>query len=838
MNGIVSKIVCKGSWIFVMLLLTSYAKSQLTNEDFKLAPNNLANELFGVAVSVDDGVIATGAIGNSDFGESSGCAYLHQASTGNYIAKLRANDSSQGDEFGASIDIHNGIVVVGAPGDDDNGDESGSVYVFDVSSGTQLYKLLPTDGAADDRFGVAVAIFNNTIAVGATGDGQNGIQSGSVYLFDVVSGVQVAKLLAEDGAPNDLFGGSVDLDSGKIVAGATGDDDLGTGSGSAYVFDITTGTQLAKILPESGASGDQFGISTAIQSNLVVVGATGTDFNGAQSGSAYVFESLTGVQLAALRPDDGSVGDHFGISVAINNGTVAVGSHHDRSREPSRLRVLFDDNVIGPKAGSVFLFDALTGNQLSKLFPSFGMDNDLFGYSVALKDGLVVIGSCNHDSYVGIDSGSTYIFDQFTGTQIRSIKPFADLLNNLFGIAVSINNDIIAVGAPHDKENGHDSGSVYIFERSTGRQIAKLNPEDARPYDRFGGSLQFFDGIVAITSRNVANGTGLGAVYFYQASTGFFVGKINMTGDLIFETFGAFAIDDDLIAIGSPLVDGDQINSGAAFLFSISTGDLLMEFRPEIDMQSGYFGSSVALKNGILGVGAIKENGNANSSGSAYLYDTATGEMIYRLIASDGTIHDSFGSAIAINDKIIVVGASDAAGDVWSNSGAIYMYDLETGIEIAKIAASDGHGHDSFGSKIAIDKNLIAVGVSQANVYGSRSGAAYLFSSNTGDQITKLVPSDGTADARFGSSISINDGIVAVGATRDPVGIVEHGSVYLFDFRCYADIEDDDQLNFLDVSAFLVAFAEQDSVADFTSDGSFNFLDVSAFFQAFIAGCP
>ena len=58
------------------------------------------------------------------------------------------------------------------------------------------------------------------------------------------------------------------------------------------------------------------------------------------------------------------------------------------------------------------------------------------------------------------------------------------------------------------------------------------------------------------------------------------------------------------------------------------------------------------------------------------------------------------------------------------------------------------------------------------------------------------------------------------------------------DYPCQADLTNDDSLNFLDVSAFLTAFGNQDPIADFEADGSFNFLDVSAFLAAFGAGCP
>ncbi|MFK7759952.1 MAG: choice-of-anchor B family protein [Phycisphaerales bacterium] len=55
---------------------------------------------------------------------------------------------------------------------------------------------------------------------------------------------------------------------------------------------------------------------------------------------------------------------------------------------------------------------------------------------------------------------------------------------------------------------------------------------------------------------------------------------------------------------------------------------------------------------------------------------------------------------------------------------------------------------------------------------------------------------------------------------------------------CAADLTGEGDLNFLDVSAFLTAYGNQDAIADFQPDGSFNFLDVSAFLTAFGNGCP
>ncbi len=103
--------------------------------------------------------------------------------------------------------------------------------------GDQLAKLLPDDGAADDAFGVSVGISGATAIVGADDDDDNGTDSGSAYLFDTTTGRQLFKLLADDGAAFDFFGISVAISGATAVVGAFLDDDNGDLSGSAYLFD-------------------------------------------------------------------------------------------------------------------------------------------------------------------------------------------------------------------------------------------------------------------------------------------------------------------------------------------------------------------------------------------------------------------------------------------------------------------------------------------------------------------------------------------------------------------------------------------------------------------------
>jgi len=264
--------------------------------------------------------------------------------------KILPTDGAAGDWFGRSVALHGNIAIVGARRDDDNGRNSGSAYLFETTTGTQIAKLVPADGAEEDSFGWSVAIGGTTTIVGAPEDDDNGPNSGSAYLFDVTTGIQIAKLLPTDGAAADSFGESVALDGTTAIVGACRNDDNGANSGSAYLFDTTTGEQIAKLMPSDNAAGDEFGVSVAISGTTAIVGAHGADDNGRNSGSAYLFDATTGEQIAELQPTDAAAHDYFGFSVAISDATAIVGAQWD------------DDN--GNRSGSAYRFDAGTNASL------------------------------------------------------------------------------------------------------------------------------------------------------------------------------------------------------------------------------------------------------------------------------------------------------------------------------------------------------------------------------------------------------------------------------------------------------------------------------------------
>ena len=386
-----------GAWTGYALIFSGGAALGDWEQTHKLiAGDGAPEDCLAVSVSVGGNLIVVGAYGDDDADEDSGSAYVFDATTGEQLHKLTADDAAEGDSFGYSVSISGNLIVIGAYRDDNAGEDSGSAYVFDATTGEQLRKLTADDAAKDDTFGTSVSISGSLIVVGSLGDDDAGSDSGSAYVFDATTGEQLRKLTADDAAAEDRFGTCVSIDGNLIVVGSMGDDDAGENSGSAYVFDATTGEQLRKLTADDAAAEDYFGICVSIRGNLIVVGCIGDDDAGENSGSAYVFDAVTGAQLHKLTADDGTEGDVFGYSVFIGADLLVVGA--------------LGDSHSGMNSGSAYVFDPATGEQRGKLVAEDAAQQALFGRSVSLAGQIPVIGAVGDRGY----TGSVYLFEYRT----------------------------------------------------------------------------------------------------------------------------------------------------------------------------------------------------------------------------------------------------------------------------------------------------------------------------------------------------------------------------------------------------------------------------------------
>jgi hypothetical protein len=269
-------------------------------EEQKLfATGRSKDDRFGTTVRLSGDVAIVGAEGDSQLGSKSGAAYIYRLvkdQRWSVDAVLRPPDSAPFDYYGNSVSVQGDRAAVGARGDDDEGKDSGSVYLYRYTEDgwTMEQKLSPADGCRDGAFGSAVCLDGKRLLVGAYGDNDQGKRSGSAYVYgwDGKRWRFEEKLKAPDGTATDQFGRSLAMDGDRIIVGAHGDQVGGSRrAGSAYVFKRsgTSWIPSAKLTAGRLTSMADFGRSVDILGEAVMVGAPGDPEQGAWSGGAYIF---------------------------------------------------------------------------------------------------------------------------------------------------------------------------------------------------------------------------------------------------------------------------------------------------------------------------------------------------------------------------------------------------------------------------------------------------------------------------------------------------------------------------------------------------------------------
>lgn len=396
------------------------------------------------------------------------------------LDRLFASDATNGDNLGAAVDVDGDRAVIGSRFDDDVASNAGAVYVYlrnpDTHQWSQEDKLLMTGGEAGDNFGTSVAIDGDTIVVGAPQDDINEVAfKGSAHVFTRGPGGwdNGLELLPGDEDENlryENYGISVDIDNGTIVVGVAYDDDDDQS-------------------PTSGATG-----------------------------SAYVFEKNdqgTWIRTAKLLPP--TIEDHqnFGWSVAIERDTIVVGAPH----------------WTASGVGEAYEFGRLDGvwqNVAERLPATDNLDDDNFGWSVAISGELIVVGArLDDDAVNGVDSGSITIFEYSSGDYVNKGKLLASNgeANDLFGIDVATNGEVVVAGA--QKNGSFNRGSTYLFSDSGIAWVEDdvfwplSNASNVSTVQHFGSSVALDDAtlIVGAPTSDVYNAPNFvfvaGAVFAY-----------------------------------------------------------------------------------------------------------------------------------------------------------------------------------------------------------------------------------------------------------------------------------------------------------------------------------
>ncbi|MHC4976917.1 MAG: hypothetical protein ACYTF7_09985 [Planctomycetota bacterium] len=598
-------------------------------------------------------------------------------------------------------------------------------------------KLFAPDAAGDDAFGYSISVSGDTLLVGAIGDDDNGSGSGSAYVYRWSGGGWVfeAKLTASDGASGDAFGSAVAMDGGTALIGAQYTDGGGALSGSAYVFvrSGTTWTEQAKLMASDAALGDQFGEAVALDGDTALVGAfDDDDAAGADQGSAYVFvrSGSTWTQQAKLLASDAASSDLFGRSVSLDGGTALIGAQRD------------DDAGLSSGSAYVFVRSGTTWSEQAKLTASDGAAGDYFGRSVALDGETALVGAQYGGGGASADQGSAYVFVR-TGTswteQAKLTAGDGDL-DDYFGYSVALDGDTALIGAWGDDDAGSRSGSAYVFVRIDGSwtEQTKLADSEGGTDDFFSASVVLEGDMVFIgaSGDNDAGGFGQGSAHVFERLGSVWVGaelKVFASDAAVIDWFGhSVALDGDTALIGAYGDDDAGLSSGSVYVFVRSGTSWIEQVKlvASDGASSDYFGYSVALDGDTALIGAYGDDDGGSDSGSAYVFvrSGTTWTEQDKLTSSDAAASDLFGRSVALDGDTALVGArEDDDGGSSSGSAYVFVRSGATWTEQDKLTASDAATFDAFGASVALDGDTALVGASGDDDDGSSSGSAYVF---------------------------------------------------------------------------------------------------------------
>jgi hypothetical protein len=291
---------------------------------------------FGWSLAVSGTTLLVGAPALDNVG----AAFVFTPVSGAWTEEARLDDragTSHGDRFGAAVAVAGDTLAVGSPSDDTvSARGSGSVTIFKRVNGVWILaqKIVPEPDSTRS-FGRSLALEGTLLVVGA-----GGAQSleGSVYIFRDAGRFTLEKKLAP--ADQSGFGAAVATGGGVVLVGEPGAPaDLASGSGAVSVFSQSTGgwaldQRLRPPATAGGASG--FGASVALTSDVLVVGAPGAS-------RAFAFRRLGGAWTPSQEISGTAPLEDFGASIAVQGVDLAVGSPGRRSGAPGAVYLFRDE---------------------------------------------------------------------------------------------------------------------------------------------------------------------------------------------------------------------------------------------------------------------------------------------------------------------------------------------------------------------------------------------------------------------------------------------------------------------------------------------------------------
>jgi hypothetical protein len=378
--------------------------------------------------------------------------------------------------------------------------------------------------------------------------------------------------------------------------------------------------------------------------------------------------------------------------------------------------------------------------QEAKLVPADGQEGDLFGESVAIHGGRLVVGS--RKQVDSPDPGAVYIFDRSGSdwSQLAKVVASDAAAGDLFGEAVAIHGNRVLVGARKGNPFGdRGPGAAYIFEpgakKSRWLEVAKLRASDEDSLDWFGSSVAISGDWAVVGAWRANSDTGAAYVFHYQESAWTEVAKWIASSGSSGDRFGYdVSLAGDFAIVGASGDTERGPGAGAAYIFHGADGAWteIAKLTPAVvppDQNQGLqpvsFGSSVSISGERAIVGAFGDDQYGEDAGAAYIFQRSQAgwQQVAKLSPGDAQAGDLFGWSVDISGSRAVVGSRRDDNDL----GAAYVFELlgDDWIEVAKLTAED-RGMDQFGISVALDRGRAVIGAWRDDENGAVSGSAYV----------------------------------------------------------------------------------------------------------------
>lgn len=380
-----------------------------------------------------------------------------------------------------------------------------------------------------------------------------------------------------------------------------------------------------QLVPAGAIGGDEVGWTVAMDGGTIAVGADGDGRIVPGGGAVFVYERGPGTASlqATLTAAGATPGDNLGIAVSIEGDVILAGAYHRVAPTPA------------PGKAYVFRRYGSTWSQEAELTAPDGQDNDAFGWSVALKGDVAVVGAPNAWSGSPAGASGVYVFERIDG--VWTFKQKLSRANEYtFGWSLAMESNTIVVGAPigYFPSNGRVFAYQLQVDGTWGfhQQIA---PADLAPNAEFGNSLALSGSHLLVGAWFNSAAGAAGSVYFYEQVGEFWTAphRVDSPGGARAESFGeAVALDGNrALVTDSGLDTATKEDVGAVYVYEYGASGwraagTLMAADPDID----YFGSSATLRGGFVTVGApyYWDPVNEEMTGAAYLLELGAGSRL------------------------------------------------------------------------------------------------------------------------------------------------------------------------------------------------------------------